>query len=130
MLDRTEDDVPLASEQPLEDGADDGLAEHLPENGSLERVIAGFAAAAGEDNFVGPGAEEVGDLLPRELHGVVSGLTQAMRAGRVAVVVAQVGQHGIEHGRIDGRGSVVVEVDRLHNRHVPKNMGNGGVVER
>ena len=47
------------------------------EDRALEGEVAGLTAAAGEDDFVGVGVEQVGDLSPRQLDGFVRDLAEA-----------------------------------------------------
>ena len=54
---------------------------------------------------------EVTDLRPGAVHGVVGCLAELVCAGRIAVLFAQVRQHRIDDGGVDGRRGVVVTVD-------------------
>src|SRR5205823_5095723 len=86
----------------------------LDEDEALDGLVARLAAAAGEDDLVGLGAEEVGDLLAGAVDGVMGSLAVGVAAGRVAELLAQVRQHGVEDGGVEGRRRIVVEVNRFH----------------
>ena len=45
---------------------------------------------------------------------VVRGFAVNVGAGGIPVVLAPVGQHGVENGGVNGGRGVVVEVDRVH----------------
>src|SRR5207253_9451036 len=91
-------------------------AVQLGEHGSFESHVAGFAAAAGEDDFLWRRTEQAGDLTACLVHGVVRGLAVRVGTGGVAKVLAQVDLHGLDHGGVERRGGVVIEVDRTHVR--------------
>ena len=80
----------------------------------LDRVVAGFRPAAGEDDLVRLCPDQGRDPPARDFDRVVSGLAECMSTGGVAEVLAEEGQHRVEDGRIDRRGRIVVEVDRRH----------------
>jgi len=90
----------------------------LGENDTLERLIAGLAAAAGEDDFVGLATKQVSHLLAGLVNRLVSGSAVYMAAGRVSEVLAKIGQHGIKDRRIDWGGGVVVEINRRHQLYL------------
>src|SRR5207249_1995553 len=89
-------------------------AAQLGEDRALEGLVAGFAAAAGEDDFVGVSAEQVGYLLPAAFDGCVGCLAEGVSARRVAELLSEEGHHGINDCRIERRRGVVVEVDWAH----------------
>src|ERR1700719_4737588 len=92
--------------------------ESNAENG----MVVGFGAAAGEDDFLGAGVEECGDLFARGFDGSAGELAECVDGRCVAEVGGEIGEHGVEDGGVDGRGCVVIEVDAVHtamNRILP-----------
>ena len=83
-------------------------------SGAADRDVARLGAAAGEGDFVSARADQRGDLCARVLDRIMRAPPRGMCGGRVAEFLAQERQHGVEHGRIDRRGGIVIEVDRLH----------------
>jgi hypothetical protein len=61
-------------------------------------------------------ADERSDLSACLVDRLVGSVTEGMVAGGVAVLLLQVGQHGVEHLRGDRGGGVVVEVDQVFGR--------------
>src|SRR5262249_26696208 len=81
-------------------------------------LVARLAAAAGEDDFVGCGAEQIRHLAPRLLDGVVRGLAVGVGTRRVAEVPLEKWKNRLQHGGIDGRRGVVGGIDRVHGESV------------
>ena len=77
-------------------------------------MVARLGAAAGEDDLIGLRSEQLGHLGAGTVDGVVGGLAVNVGAGRVAEVVAEKRQHGVDDGGVERGGGVVVEVDRSH----------------
>ncbi len=85
---------------------------------ALDREVVRFGRAAGEDDLPGIGADQPGDLsagifdrflgLPAEF---------VIAACRVAEFLGEIGQHGLEHARINRRRGLIVHVDREFDRH-------------
>ena len=84
--------------------------------GGIERaedgVIVGFGAAAGKENFLGASVNECSDLFTRDFDGGAGFLPDSVNGGSVTEGCGKVREHDIEHSRIDGRGCVVIEIDR------------------
>ena len=77
-------------------------------------VIVGFSAPAGEDDFLGFGADEGGDLLAGGLDGGAGVLAEGVDGGGIGEVSGEIGKHGVEDLWVDGRRGVVIEVDAVH----------------
>src|SRR5271154_1795357 len=87
----------------------EGWVDH-PEN----RVIVGFCAAAGEDDFLGLCADQCGDLFAGGFDGGACALAWGMDGGGVSKVGGEVGKHGVEDFGVDGGGGVVIDIDAVH----------------
>src|SRR5262249_19750048 len=83
-------------------------------NDTEDGVIIGFGAAAGEDDFLGSGAEKGSDLITGGFDGGAGTLADRMDAGSVAEFGGEVRKHRIEDLRLDGRCGVVIEIDAIH----------------
>ena len=83
-------------------------------NDSEDGVIVGFCAAAGEDNFLRARAEKGGDLFASGFDGGAGALADGVDGGGVAKLRGEIGKHRVEHGRFDGGGGVVIEIDAVH----------------
>src|SRR5215469_15584583 len=79
-----------------------------------DSVIVGFRAAAGEENLLGPSANERGNLLARSLDGSAGVLAKRVDGGGVAEFDREIGKHGVEDFGLDRGGCVVIEVDAVH----------------
>ncbi len=77
-------------------------------------MIIGFGAAAGEDDFLGAGVDERGDLFAGSFDGGAGVLAEGVDGGGVAEFGGEIGEHGVEDGGVDGSGGVVIEVDTIH----------------
>ncbi len=87
------------------------LAVHLGD--ALDREVVRLGRAAGEDDFLGVRADQIGHLLARlvdRLFGLPA--ERMVAARRVAEVLGEVRQHRLDHARIDRRRGVIVHVDR------------------
>ena len=93
------DQVPLALPGAQAGGGDDGL-------------IVGLGAAGGEIDLPGIGVEAAGHGLPGLLQRLLGVLTEGIQAGGVAVLLGQIGQHGVQRGFGNAGGSGVVGVDK------------------
>jgi hypothetical protein len=94
------------------DGAGDDAAVAIALHDAADRHVAGFGAAAGEDDLVRLRADQRRDMAARGVDGVFGAAAQRVTGRRVAERVAQERQHGVEHIRRDRRGGVVIEIDR------------------
>src|SRR6266853_660731 len=81
-----------------------------PEDG----VIVGFGGAAGEDDFLGAGADQSGDLFTGGFDGGASALAGSVDRSGVGKIRREIGQHSVEHFGLDRRGGVEIEVDAVH----------------
>ena len=98
----------------LGDGRDEVVALIAVHRGdALEGEVVALGGAAGEDDLLGDGADEAGDLLAGLLDGLLGLPAEGViPAGGVAVVLGEARQHRLQHARIDARRGVVVHVDR------------------
>jgi hypothetical protein len=77
-------------------------------------VIVRFGAAAGEDDFLGAGADQGGDLFTGGFDGGAGALAGGVDGSSVGEFAREMGKHGVEHFGLDGRGGVEIEVDAVH----------------
>jgi len=87
------------------------------EEGPLDRQVARFAAAAGEDDLLGRAVEQRRRPSPRQLHGRARGTAGPVSAGRVAEVLLQQGPHLRGNLGVDRTARVVVQVDPSGHGH-------------
>ena len=80
---------------------------------AADREVVALGRAAGEDDFLGVGADRRGDRLPRRVDRVAGFVADGVDAVRVAVLLVEVRQHRLDDARIDARRGVVVHVDEL-----------------
>ena len=78
------------------------------------RQVVGFGAAAGEDDFVGVGVDQGGQLPPRRLQPLLGALAEMVDAGSVTIHLTETRHHRLQNFRSDGGGGVVVEIEVLH----------------
>src|SRR2546427_1667008 len=83
-------------------------------NDSEDGVVVGFGATAGEDDFLGARADQCGNLFARCFHSAAGTLTGSVDGSSVAKFLGEIGQHGVEHFRLDRRGGVEIEIDAVH----------------
>ena len=76
-----------------------------------EGEVVGFGAAAGEDDLVRLRAEYFGDGAAGGVEALAGFAGLGVDAAGVAPGAGEVGQHGVDDARIDGRGGGVIEVD-------------------
>src|SRR5439155_1269371 len=72
--------------------------------------------AAGEDDLVGMSVEDGGGTFAGVLEGTARTPARRVSAGGIAEDVGEERPHGFPHGRQEGGGRVVVEIDRVHER--------------
>ncbi len=77
-------------------------------------MVIGFGAAAGEDDFLGAGTDQGGDLFAGGFNGGAGLLAEGVDGRGIAEVAGKVGKHGVEDFGLDGRGGVVIEVYAFH----------------
>jgi seryl-tRNA synthetase len=75
--------------------------------------IDGLRAAAGEDDLVRSGPDERRDLLSGPLHRVSGGAAAGVACRRIGKVIPEERQHRLQHGWIDLRGGVGVQIDHM-----------------
>ncbi len=92
---------------------DEVVAAPLVEPGrALDGEVVRLGRARGEDDLLGAGADQGGDVAARLLDGLLGAPAEHVgAAGGVAEVGGEVRQHGLEHTRIHRRGRVVVHED-------------------
>src|SRR5580765_4314492 len=81
---------------------------------TLQGLIASFASAAGEDDFIGLSAKQISDLLTGAIERIVSSPTIIVSARGIAETIAEVEHDRVHHGGVHWRGGVVIEVDGGH----------------
>ncbi len=80
---------------------------------AFDGKVVGFGGAAGEDDFLRRGADQIGNLFARFIHGLFGFPAEFMvAAGGVAEMFGEVGEHRVEDARIHSRGGVIVEINR------------------
>ncbi len=99
----------------LGDASDDVVALVLVKlDDALDCKVVGLGGAAGENNFLGLGADQRRDLIARAIDGLFRFPSEAVvAAGGIAELLGEIRQHRIEHARIDARGRVIVHVNGL-----------------
>ncbi len=80
---------------------------------AVDRGIVALRAATGEDHLARVGVDQRGDLFARGLDVPRHRLAEMIRAGRIAIMLAQKRQHRLHHFRRDPRRGVVVEIINL-----------------
>jgi hypothetical protein len=90
------------------------LAVHLGD--ALDREVVRLGCAAGEDDFLGRGPDQIGHLLARRfdrLFGVPA--KGVIAARRIPEVLREEREHRLDDARINRRRGVIVHVDgKLH----------------
>ena len=86
------------------------LAVHLGD--ALDGEVVALGGAGGEDDLLGGGADEFGDLLAGDFDGLL-GLPAKLvvAAGGVAELAGEVRHHGFEHAGIERGGGVVIHIE-------------------
>jgi hypothetical protein len=86
---------------------------------ALDGEVVRLGGARGEDDLLRVlGAEQRRQALTRDAHGLFGDPAEGVVAARgVAELLREVRQHLLEHARVDGRGRVVVHVNRELDRH-------------
>ena len=90
-------------------GDDVGLApQFAPAGGGADGLVVGLAAPGGEVNLFRPAVETLSHGLPGLFQGLGGPLAQGVEGGGVAIVLRQIGEHGLEGHRAElGGGGVV-----------------------
>jgi len=78
---------------------------------ALDAEVVRLRASRREHDLVLRHPEEAGDLLARDVEALARRAAEAVHAGGVAESLAEVGEHGLQHLGMHGRGRVVVEID-------------------
>ena len=79
---------------------------------AAEGQVVALRRAAGEHDFAGIGVQGPGDRASSLFNGLVDFRADRVAGtGRVAVLFAEVRQHGGDDPRIDSRGGMVIEID-------------------
>src|SRR5712692_7287993 len=84
----------------------------LRERAAQECQVVALAAAARKDDLVGAAIQQLGDAVAGIVQGASGATADAVDTGWITPVLQPVRSHGLEHPRIDGRGSRIVEVYR------------------
>src|SRR6266436_1243331 len=88
------------------------------ENHAKDRVVVSFRAAAGEDDFLRTRANQRRDLFACSFNPGARLLPKRVNRGGIAELPRQVGQHSVEHRRLDSRGGIVIQIDAIHGRAI------------
>ena len=70
-------------------------------NDTEDRVIVGFGAAAGEDDFLRASADQESDLFAGGFYSGAGALARGVDGGGVAELGGKIGKHGVEDGGFD-----------------------------
>ena len=99
----------------LGDATDDVIALIFVKlDDALDCQVVGLGSAAGENNFLRLSPNQRRNLVARPTHGLFRLPSKAMvTAGGVTELLSEIGQHRIEHARIDARGRMIVHINRL-----------------
>ena len=73
-----------------------------------------FGAAAGENDFFGGSPEKIGYAGTSVFHSPSGNGGKGIHAGRIAVLVLQERQHGLQHFRSDHSRCVVIKIGQVH----------------
>jgi hypothetical protein len=86
---------------------------------AFDREVVGLGRSAGKHNFPpGGSADQPGKLLSSAVHRRLRFPAKRMTlACRIAKAAGEVGQHGIQHPRIDLGSRVIIEINRCFDRH-------------
>ena len=97
----------------LDGGRDDvAPARALGPGDALDREVVGLRPAAGEDDLPRLRVDGAGDDLPCLVDALARTPAAPMQARRIAPVLTQIRQHGLEHLGAQRARRGVVEVDR------------------
>ncbi len=97
----------------LDRGRDDVLPCRIELERGIYRGIIGLRAAAGENDLARLAPEERRHALAREIERTPHLRTKTIAARRVPEIFGEKWQHFLDHGRIELRGRVVIEIDDL-----------------
>jgi len=95
----------------LDRGRHNRAPRRIARRRTTDRNIARLGAAAGEGDLVRACANQRGDLRARILDCVMRAAAKRIGRGRIAELIAQERQHGVEHRGIDRGRGVVIEID-------------------
>ncbi len=73
--------------------------------------VVGLGGRRGEDDRAAATADRFGNRLPRLLDGLAGSAAENVRAGRVAELLPQERQHGVEDGLVHLRCRIIVQID-------------------
>ena len=92
------------------------LAEHFRD--AFDHQVVGFRGAAGEDNLLPRGVDQRGHLLARIFHGFFGAPAEGVVAAcRIPELAGEIRHHCLHHTRVDGRGGVIIHVNRQFDGH-------------
>ena len=98
----------------LHAGGDEVALFGLGLQGGPDGGVVAFGTTGREDDLVGMGAQQGGHAFAGFFHGAAHLAAEGVHAGRVAVQIREVGQHGFPDFGSHGSGRVVIEIDGLH----------------
>ena len=85
-----------------------------PRRQSLDGKIIGFRAAAHEHDLVRLSPDEIGNLLPRPVHGLARLPAEPVGVRRVSKPILEVWHHLLQDLRVKRGGGVMVKIDPSH----------------
>ena len=97
----------------LDRGRDDMLSGRIQLQGGIYGRIIGLRAAARENDFARLTPKQGGQALPREIDRASHLCAEPVAARRIPEILGEKRQHFFDHGRIELRGRVVIEINDL-----------------
>ena len=86
---------------------------------ALDRVVVAFSAAAREDQFPGPAADQRGNLSAGSRNSPFGDDPVGVTARGVSEALIEVGCHCFGNLLGDGCSGVVIQIDRVHITDLP-----------
>jgi hypothetical protein len=87
------------------------LAIHLRD--ALDGQVVALRGAGGEDDLLGGGPDQLGNLLARRFHSLLRFPSKrVVAAGRVPELRGEVRHHRFQHPRIQRAGGVIIHINR------------------
>ena len=94
-------------------GRDDVLSSRIELERGIYRRVIGLRAAAGENDLAWLAPKERSHPLARQIYGAPHLRAEPVAARWISEILGEKRQHFFDHGRIELRGRVVIEIDDL-----------------